>query len=297
MASDLQARLPVRAGGDELDQIAIIMNSVLGRPEELVGALRAAGENIAHDLCSPLTWVRARLERVRNGPIKDQRVLPLLDQSIEGIDQTVSIITALLRIAEIDHVPRYAGFDRFDMAEIVRETAETYQPIAEEKQVVLCAEVPGPVPVRGDRDLLVEALVNLVDNAVKFTPPGGSVCVSLRAAAGRCAARLHCGAALLEKRRRICRDECPCSWTAREHGGLCRAPGQATCPLRLVPSSRRRLRRQIRTYQVEQRLLCLGKRSGAEPMVGGFLPPQPIFLTAQKVCDRRCSGELGSHFC
>ncbi len=190
MAGELQARLPARAGGDELDQTAIIVNSVLGRLEELVGALRAVGENIAHDLRSPLTWVRARLERARNGPITGDRVLPLLDQSIEGIDQTLSIVTALLRIAEIEHVRRHAGFGTLDLAEIVRETAETYRPVAEEKRVALNADVTGPVPVRGDRDLLVEALVNLVDNAVKFTPPGGSVCVSLRGSAAQPVVRI-----------------------------------------------------------------------------------------------------------
>ena len=123
--------------------------------------------------------MRARLERARDGPITDDRVLPLLKQSIEGIDQTLSIVTALLRIAEIEHVRRYAGFGTLDLAEIVRETAETYQPVAEEKRVKLQFEVGGPVPVRGDRDLLVEAVVNLVDNAVKFTPPGGLVSVAL----------------------------------------------------------------------------------------------------------------------
>lgn len=179
MAGDLRARLPARAGGDELDQTAVIVNRMLDQLEELVGALRAAGESIAHDLRSPLTWVRARLERARNGPISDGRVRPLLDQSIDGIDQTLAIITALLRIAEIEHVRRFAGFGTLDLAEIVRETAETYQPVAEEKQVTLSADVGGKVPVRGDRDLLVEALVNLVDNAVKFTPPGGRVCITL----------------------------------------------------------------------------------------------------------------------
>lgn len=178
-AGDLQARLPVRPGGDELDQTAAIVNRMLDRLEELVEALRAAGENIAHDVRSPLTWVRARLERARQAPVTESRVRPLLDQAIEGIDQTLGIVTALLRIAEIEHVRRFAGFTVLDLAEIVRDTAETYQAVAEEKQVTLHCDVPGPVPLRGDRELLVEALVNLVDNAVKFTPPGGSVRVSL----------------------------------------------------------------------------------------------------------------------
>ncbi len=190
MAGDLRARLPARVGGDELDQTAVIVNRMLDRLEELVAALRETGENIAHDVRSPLTWVRARLERARFGTVTDERVRPLLDQSIEGIDQTLRIVTALLRIAEIEHVRRYAGFSMLDLAEIVRETAETFQPVAEDKQVALLVEVAGPVPVRGDRDLLVEALVNLVDNAVKFTPPGGSVCVALRGSAAQPVVRI-----------------------------------------------------------------------------------------------------------
>ena len=179
IAGDLHERLPARVDGDELDQTLAIVNRILDRLEELVGALRAAGENIAHDLRTPLTWVRARLERIRNGPISEERVLPMLEQAIGGIDQTLTIITALLRIAEIEHVRRYAGFGELDLAEVVRETAEAYLPIAEEKHVILQAEAPNAVSIRGDRDLLVEALVNLVENAVKFTPDGGRVTVAL----------------------------------------------------------------------------------------------------------------------
>ena len=179
IAGDLRERLPAHAGGDELDQTLQIVNRILDRLEELVAALRAAGENIAHDLRTPLTWVRARMERARNGPITEARVVPLLDQTIGGIDQTLAIITALLRIAEIEHVRRFAGFAQFDLAEIVREVGETYVPVAEDKQLVLHVHAAHAVPIRGDRDLLLEALLNLVDNAVKFTPPGGQVTLAL----------------------------------------------------------------------------------------------------------------------
>lgn len=179
IAGDLRERLPARAGGDDLDQTLQIVNRILDRLEELVAALRAAGENIAHDLRTPLTWVRARLERARNGPITEARVAPLLDQTIGGIDQTLAIITALLRIAEIEHVRRFAGFAQLDLAEIVREVGTTYLPVAEDKQLALHVQAPHAVLIRGDRDLLLEALLNLVDNAVKFTPPGGHVTVAL----------------------------------------------------------------------------------------------------------------------
>ena len=179
IAGDLAERLPARPAGDELDQTAVIVNAILDRLQELVAALQGAGENIAHDLRTPLTWVRARLERARNGPGRQGPVRPLLDQSIGGIDQALAIIAALLRIAEIEHVRRHAGFAEFDLAEVVREMAEAYRPVAEEKDVMLEADVPHAVRISGDRDLMLEAVMNLVDNAVKFTPRGGRVVVAL----------------------------------------------------------------------------------------------------------------------
>jgi signal transduction histidine kinase len=179
IAGDLAERLPVRPAGDELDQTAMIVNRILDQLQELVTALQGAGENVAHDLRTPLTWVRARLERARDGSCRQGGVRPLLDQSIGGIDQALAIIAALLRIAEIEHVRRHAGFAEFDLAEVVREMAEAYRPVAEEKGVVLEADVPHAVRIRGDRDLILEAVMNLVDNAVKFTPRGGFVAVAV----------------------------------------------------------------------------------------------------------------------
>jgi signal transduction histidine kinase len=146
-----------------------------------VHALKGAGEDIAHDIRTPLASVRARLERGREHAESRDQLLAVVEQSIAGIDQALASAAALLRIAEIEHSQRYAGFAPFDLAEIVGDAAETYGPVAEDKGIRLTLDAAPAAQILGDRDLMLELVVNLVDNAVKFTPPGGSVQVDLTA--------------------------------------------------------------------------------------------------------------------
>ena len=99
----------------------------------------------------------------------------VIDQAIGGLDQSLTIITALLRIAEIEHSRRLEGFSQVQLGPLVREVGDLYEPIAEDKGVALRVESKHEATVSGDRDLLFEAVANLVDNAVKFTPKGGHV--------------------------------------------------------------------------------------------------------------------------
>jgi signal transduction histidine kinase len=101
------------------------------------------------------------------------------DKAIAGIDQSLSIITALLRLAEIENSRRSAGFGSVALQEMLREVCDLYEPIAENKNIALRVEASQPLGVRGDRDLLFEAVANLVDNAIKFTPEGGAVTIEL----------------------------------------------------------------------------------------------------------------------
>jgi PAS domain S-box-containing protein len=143
--------------------------------EEALQEAKVVGDNIAHDLRTPLTRVRMRLERGREHASTLEEFRAIADQAIAGLDQSLTTITALLRITEIEHSRQRERFGEVHLAPLIREVGDLYDPVAEDKGVTLWAEAPDGATVQGDRDLLFEAVVNLVDNAVKFTPQGGRV--------------------------------------------------------------------------------------------------------------------------
>jgi signal transduction histidine kinase len=189
-AGDLRERLPTRGGNDPFDQLAVSVNRMLGEIETLIQEIAGIGDNIAHDLRTPLTRVRVRLERGRERAKTLEELRAVADQSIAGLDQSLTIITALLRIAEIEHSRRLEGFSEVRLAPLVREAGDLYEPIAEDKRVTLRVEAAEDTTVHGDRDLLFEAVANLVDNAIKFTPEGGRVELSLLQRAGESVIRV-----------------------------------------------------------------------------------------------------------
>jgi signal transduction histidine kinase len=179
VAGDLRERLPTRGRDDPFDQLAVSVNRMLGEIEALIREIAGVGDDIAHDLRTPLTRVRIRLERGRERAATLDELRTVADQAIAGLDQSLAIITALLRIAEIEHSRRLEGFSQVRLADLVREVGDLYDPIAEDKRVTLRVEAADDATVHGDRDLLFEAVANLVDNAVKFTPEGGQVELAL----------------------------------------------------------------------------------------------------------------------
>jgi signal transduction histidine kinase len=179
VAGDLRERLPTRGGNDPFDQLAVSVNRMLGEIETLIQEIAGVGNDIAHDLRTPLTRVRARLERGRARAATLDELRTVVDRSIGGLDQSLAVVTALLRIAEIEHNRRLEGFSQVQLAPLLREVGDLYEPIAEDKRVMLQVEVADEAAVHGDRDLLFEAVANLVDNAVKFTPEGGRVILAL----------------------------------------------------------------------------------------------------------------------
>jgi signal transduction histidine kinase len=180
VTGDLRERLPVRNNNDPFDQLAVSVNRMLGEIEALIQQIAGVGNDIAHDLRTPLTRVRVRLERGRARAATLDELRAAVDHSLTGLDQSLAIITALLRIAEIEHSRRLEGFSQVQLALLVREVGELYEPIAEDKRVMLQVEVADEATVHGDRDLLFEAVANLVDNAVKFTPEDGRVALALQ---------------------------------------------------------------------------------------------------------------------
>ncbi len=179
IAGDLRERLPHRNIDEPFSKLAAIVNGMLDEMETLIHALAGVGNDIAHDLRTPLTRARVTLERGRTNATNLEQLQAVADKAIAGIDQSLAIITALLRLAEIENSRRSAGFGSVALDQMLREVCDIYEPIAENKNVTLHVRVPRQFTVRGDRDLLIEAVANLVDNAIKFTPEGGDVEIEL----------------------------------------------------------------------------------------------------------------------
>jgi signal transduction histidine kinase len=190
VAGDLRERLPHRNNGDPLSKLAMIVNGMLDEMETLIHSLAGVGNNIAHDLRTPLTRARLALERGRTSATTMEQLQTVADKTIEGIDQSLTIVTAILRLAEIEKSQRSAGFGKVALADLVREVGDMYEPIAEDKGIALLVHSPHQLSVHGDRDLLIEAVANLVDNAVKFTPSGGRVEIGLICGNGECIVRI-----------------------------------------------------------------------------------------------------------
>ena len=175
----LRQRLPVSGARDEFDHLAEAVNAMLGELEWAIEELHQVGNNIAHDLRTPLTRVRTHLERAQRLLGEQTEALELVERAISGLDQTFSITTAMLRIAQLESGRSRASLRLLDLAEILREAAELYDPVAEAKQITFERNLDTVCAVWGDRDLLLEAVANLLDNAIKFTPDGGRIQFSL----------------------------------------------------------------------------------------------------------------------
>jgi signal transduction histidine kinase len=179
MRGDLYERLPIRGTGDEFDRLAASVNSMLDEIGRLLDEIKGIGDDIAHDLRTPLGRVRVRLERARGASHSTEELQEAIDRAIAGLDQALAIITALLRIGEIEAGRRRIGFADVDLARVLGEIGELYAPIAEERRIRFELSAPPGPSVFADRDLLIEAVANLVGNAIKFTPEGGAVQLTL----------------------------------------------------------------------------------------------------------------------
>jgi signal transduction histidine kinase len=179
ISGNLSERIPASGLDHPFDKLAAIANGMLDEIQVLVTDMAGVGNEIAHDLRTPLTRVRVALERGRANATTLAELQSVTDRAIGALDQSLAIMTALLRITEIESSRGKANFGEIALAGLVREVGDIYDPIAEDKQVTLRVAAEGDATAYCDRDLLFEAVANLVDNAVKFTPAGGCVDVSL----------------------------------------------------------------------------------------------------------------------
>jgi signal transduction histidine kinase len=181
---DLKHRLPTDRSEDELSTLSSTINGMLDQIEQLVHGVRNVSNSIAHDLRTPLAELRSRLEELALIRPAAEATFAEIDGAVADVDQVIRIFDALLRLAEIDAGLRRSGFVTFDLVDLAGTAVEFYAPAAELKNIRLQSHADGSLQVSGDPVLLAQALSNLIDNALKYTPENGAIDVTLQRRAG-----------------------------------------------------------------------------------------------------------------
>ncbi len=178
MLSGLDKRIPLRGTNDEWDRVAENLNLMLDRIETLMGEVKQVSDSVAHDLRTPLTRMRGRLEKAYHGPRIGENDQLLIGDTIADLDAVLRILLSIMRIAQIETQARKEAFRSVNLAEIAGEVVELYDAAAEQDGTRLTVVGDREVLVTGDRDLIFDAIANLVDNAIKHGRAGGQVVVA-----------------------------------------------------------------------------------------------------------------------
>ena len=170
---DLSRRVEVDSNWDDLSYLAKTLNDLLTRIESLMQGIRDVSDNIAHDLRTPITRLRGRLEGLKSKRLSDKDINKLISEA----DNILSMFNSLLRILNIQKGKRYQSFEDVDLSSIIRDVIELYEPLADEKKVVIKSDLDTMSDISGDRDLLFQMFANLLDNAIKFSTKDSDVLV------------------------------------------------------------------------------------------------------------------------
>jgi signal transduction histidine kinase len=185
ISEDLRQRLPVTRAGDELDHLAESINAMLDRIERLMEDLRQVTTDIAHDLRTPLTRLRQRMELAGRSGTDVEGLHMTLGFAVSEIDSILAIFAALLHIAQLQGGPRRAAFKEVDLSELLATVAELYKPTAEENGQPLVVKVEEGLQVQGERELLMQLFANLTENALRHSPRGSTVRLGASRSNGR----------------------------------------------------------------------------------------------------------------
>jgi signal transduction histidine kinase len=180
MAGDLSQRVPLTGRGDEFDQLAINLNAMLDRIQRLMEGMRQVTDNVAHDLRSPLTRLRSRLEVTLLMQRSNNDYRTAIEQTLSDVSSLLGTFNALLSIAQVESGADRGGWQSVDLSALVRDIVELYQPLAEDKGIQFTQQIRQDLRLRGNRSLLTQAIGNLLDNAIKYTPRGGTIQLNAR---------------------------------------------------------------------------------------------------------------------
>lgn len=179
-AGDLKRRAPRTYSGDELDELSQNFNNMLDRLEALMHRMRQTGDSIAHDLRTPLTRMRNRLDEAlrEDGDLETRE--QALERAVSDTDEILGIFNAILSLSRLESGESRKALTELDPADVAEDLAELYEPVCEDEGLAFTAEIERGLTIQGDRGLLSQALANMLDNAVKYTPSGGAVALRLR---------------------------------------------------------------------------------------------------------------------
>jgi signal transduction histidine kinase len=190
VAGRFEERIPVHSSQAQLDRLSATINEMLDRIATLLESLRQVSTDIAHDLRTPLTRLRQRLEAARAGPVGAHQYEQVVERALEDCDGILALFSALLRISQIESSMRWPNFSRVDVPALLHQTAECFAPVAEDAQQTLTTDLCAPFAVLGDRALLLQMFSNLVENAIRHAGSGAAIRIDCRVSGGEALVRI-----------------------------------------------------------------------------------------------------------
>jgi signal transduction histidine kinase len=175
----LSQRVPIRGTGDELDRLSENLNQMLDQIEHLMTSMRTVTDSIAHDLRSPLTHLKGRIELALRGAPDAVAYRGALEHAVMETDRILSVFNALIEMAKAESGLGRADMTTLDLAAVAADVVDLYEPVAEERDLSMVASLRAGASLRGNRQLLALAVANLLDNAVKYTPSGGTITLAV----------------------------------------------------------------------------------------------------------------------